>query len=118
MVFIENDPQIFNFKDVDQSLTGILINVQEDVGENKSNMYTVESVSTKDVEPGKPVNFWGSTILDQRMIGIKKGDLIKVIYKGLGEAKGGRNAPKIFQVLKDDGTENNTEESVKPQPSA
>jgi len=96
-----NSPDIPHFlfrisvgKEVEDSVTGVLLKIEEDVGENKSKLYTLEVNE-------KPVNVWGSTILDQRMVGIKVGDLIKIVYKGLGEKKQGRNAPKIFQVLVD-----------------
>lgn len=94
MVFEENKPGIFEFKEEGQSVTGVLIKIQNDVGPNKATLYTLES-------NGKPVNVWGCTIMDQRMVGINVGDLIQIVYKGLGEARGGQNPPKIFQVLVD-----------------
>lgn len=111
MAFKEHNPQIFQFKDIDQSLTGVLINIQQNVGANESTMYTVESINTKDIEPGTTVNFWGSTILDQRMVGINIGDFIRVTFKGLGEAKSGKNAPKLFQVERDLEYNSTAEES-------
>ncbi len=94
MVFTENVPGIFEFKEEDDEVTGVLIKIQEDVGPSKSMFYTLEV-------KGKPVSVWGCAILDQRMMGIKIGDLIRIVYKGLGEAKAGMNAPKIFKVLVD-----------------
>jgi len=94
MVFQENNPEVFEFKEEGDNVMCHLIKIQEGIGANKSKMYTLES-------DGKPVSVWGSTILDQRMIGIKLGDLIKIVYKGHGEKKPGKNAPKIFQVLVD-----------------
>ena len=101
MVFEENNPEFWEYKNDNDEVSGVLINIQEDVGENKSMLYTLE------VE-GKPKNVWGSAILDQRMVGVKVGDLIKIIFKGLGESKPGRNAPKIFQVLVNRPEKNNT----------
>lgn len=95
MVFEENNPGFAEFKEIDDSVTGTLIKSEEDVGANKSKLYTLEQ------EGNKIVNVWGCTILDQRMVGVKLGDMIKIVYKGLGEAKGGKNPPKIFQVLID-----------------
>jgi len=94
MAFEENNPGIHEFKNEDDELTGVLIKIQDEVGPQDSMLYTLE------VE-GKPVSVWGCAILDQRMIGIKVGDNIKIVYKGLGEARAGQNAPKIFQVLVD-----------------
>ena len=91
MTFQENNPGFWIPENEDDSIEGVLINKQKDVGANKSMLYTIE----KDT---KPTNIWGSTILDQRMVGIKVGDLIRITYKGLGEKVGGKNAPKIFKV--------------------
>ncbi len=91
MAFEENNPGFWTPENEDDSITGILINIQEDVGTNKSMLYTIEQDKI-------PTNIWGSAILDQRMIGMKVGDLIKITYKGLGEKTSGKNAPKIFKV--------------------
>lgn len=94
MAFKENNPGFFEFKEIEDSVTGVLIKIEENVGEHKSSLYTLEVDE-------KPVHVWGSTILDQRMVGIKVGDLIRIVYKGLGEKKSGKQPPKIFQVLVD-----------------
>lgn len=106
MVFEDNNPGIFEFKEEDSSVTGILIKIQEDVGPENSMLYTLE------VE-GRPTSIWGSVILNQRMIGIKLGDLIKITFKGLGEAKPGRKAPKIFKVEVDRNPEVKEEAETK-----
>ncbi len=108
MGFQENNPGVFEFKDENQSLTGVLIKVQHDVGPSDSMLYSLEV-------DGKPWNVWGSTILDQRMIGIKVGDLIRITFKGLGEAKPGKNAPKIFKVELDDGKSDEPEQEEQPE---
>lgn len=91
MAFTENNPGFWKPEKEDDSIEGVLIKIVENVGANKSMLYTIE-------KDGKPTNIWGSTILDQRMVGIKVGDLIRITYKGLGEKVGGKNAPKIFKV--------------------
>lgn len=94
MVMQENNPGFFDFKEEGDKVTGVLIKITTDVGPNKAMVYTLE-VKTK------PINVWGCTILDQRMVGIKVGEIVEIVYKGLGEAKGGHNQPKIFKVLVD-----------------
>lgn len=79
-------------------IEGVYIKMQEDVGVNKSNLYSIET-PTEGV-----VNVWGSAILDQRMGVIKVGSKVRITYKGLGEAKGGQNAPKLFKVEVDSDT--------------
>lgn len=65
---------------------------ENDVGSNKSMLYSIETSA------GKFVSVWGSVILDQRMSLTNIGDKVRITYKGLGEAKQGHNAPKIFKV--------------------
>jgi len=81
-----------------ETLTGIYLGSKKEVGPNKVMMYHLES-------EGKPISVWGSAILDDRMAFVKSGQLIRITYKGLGEAKSGQNAPKIFKVEVDDGEE-------------
>lgn len=78
----------------DESVEGIFMKAEPEVGTNKSMLYSI------DVE-GKPVAIWGSAVLDTKMNAVKPGDLIKIIYLGKGEAKGGHNAPKLFDVYID-----------------
>lgn len=94
MAFEEIDTGIWKPENVEDSITGVLLSKEEDVGANNSMLYTLE------VEQ-KPIAVWGSTVLDPKMLGVKVGDTVKIVYKGKGEAKGGKNAPKIFQVLVD-----------------
>jgi len=71
---------------------GVLVRKQEEVGVNKSKLYSIET-SDKGV-----LSVWGSAVLDSRMALVKEGNKIRITYKGLGESKGGKNAPKIFKV--------------------
>ncbi len=94
MAFEENNPKTIEFKEAGDELTGVLLKIQDNVGPSKSMLYTLEVDK-------KPVIVWGSTVLNIKMIGLQPGDLIKMIYEGLGEAKPGKNAPKLFKVLVD-----------------
>lgn len=100
MAFKENEPGIWKPVNDGDSITGVLIKAESDVGANKSMLYTLEVKFEAEAEI---MSVWGSAILDQRMLGIKEGQLIRITYKGLGEATGGHNAPKIFKVEYDDG---------------
>lgn len=91
MTYKEIDPNVWKYENEGDFVEGILVQKQDDVGENKSKMYSV------DTSEGI-INVWGSVVLDGRMALVKVGDKIKITYKGLGEAKSGRNAPKIFKV--------------------
>ena len=95
MVFVENSPGEWKPIKEEEFITGVLIKIQSEVGPTKSMLYSIER------EGGDVMGVWGSTILDQRMIGVKVGDIIKIVYKGLGEKQPGKNPPKLFKVLID-----------------
>ena len=112
MTFKENEPGFWKPENEGDSIEGVLLKIEDNVGANKSMLYTIE-------KDGKPTSVWGSTVLDQRMVGIKVGELIRITYKGLGEKVGGKNPAKIFKVEVDREEEVSIENSVKatqPQP--
>ena len=77
-----------------ESVEGLLINKEIDVGVNKSIIYYIEKLENNEV-----IQIWGTTILDQRMIPVKIGQQVLITYKGLGEpGKGGKQAPHIWKV--------------------
>ena len=78
----------------DDEVVGILVDVETGVGRNGSTMYTVEQSSNHET-----VNIWGSTVLDSRMKGIKVGEEVRIVYKGLGDKQPGKNPPKLWQVF-------------------
>ena len=57
------------------SIKGIYRGVQHNVGKNKSDMYTIEV-------DGELNNFWGSTVLDKKMMCVKVDDNIRITYEG------------------------------------
>lgn len=95
MAFVEIETGIWKPENENDEIVGVLLSKETDVGINKSNLYTLE------VE-GKPVGIWGSTVLDPKMLGVKVGDTVKIVYLGKGEAQGGKSAPKLFKVFIDD----------------
>lgn len=92
MAYEEVNPSIWTYENDGDFVEGHFISIQKDVGENKSNLYTLRK------EDGNLISVWGSAILDSRMSAIQVNDMVKITYKGLGEKKGGKNAPKIFKV--------------------
>jgi len=94
MAYEEINPSEWKFEKDGDFIEGILVKKQSDVGVNKSMLYSLDTA-----EGIK--NVWGSAILDTRMSLAKLEEKIKITYKGLGEAKGGHNAPKIFKVERD-----------------
>ena len=91
MTYEEINPTVWTYANDGDFIEGIVVNKESEVGENKSWMYSIETpVGVKSV--------WGSAVLDTRMAFVKIGDKLKITFKGLGDAKQGRNAPKIFRV--------------------
>jgi hypothetical protein len=82
------------------SIQGLLTKIESGIGTNNSKIYTLEVDK-------KPTSVWGSTVLDPLMSVAKLGNLIKIVYDGLGEAKAGHNAPKKFTVYRDESPDEN-----------
>lgn len=92
MTYEEINPQDWVYKNDGDFIEGILVRVQENIGPNKSMLYSIDT-------PNDGVkSVWGATLLDQRMALVKVEQKVKITYKGLGEAKGGHSAPKIYKV--------------------
>ena len=91
MGYKEINPTDWTYEKDGEFIEGFLIAVKKDVGVNNSMLYSIETADDL-------VNVWGAAILDSRMDHVKIGDKIKITYKGLAEAKGGKNPAKIFKV--------------------
>jgi len=72
-------------------IEGVVVNKQTEVGENKSNLYSIET-------PTGVLSVWGSKVLDERMALVKIGTRLRITYKGKAEAKKGKNPAKLFKV--------------------
>ncbi len=94
MTFEKVEIDTWKPQEANESVEGIFIKAEPEVGTNKSMLYSIEVNN-------KPTAVWGSAILDTKMSAVRPGDLIKIIYLGKGEAKGGHNAPKLFDVYVD-----------------
>ena len=90
-MYKEINPEMWIFENDGDFIEGILVKKEDEVGENKSWLYSIET-------PEGVKNVWGSAVLDNRMAFVKVGSKIKITFKGLGDAKAGRKAPKIFKV--------------------
>ena len=91
MTYKEINPEDWKYENDGDSIEGVLVQKQENIGPNNSMLYSIETSEG-------PKNVWGATILDQRMALVKVGEKVKVTYKGLAEAKFGKKAAKIFKV--------------------
>ena len=91
MAYKEINPTAWTYEKEEDFIEGTLVRVQSDIGINKSMLYSIET-------PEGVKNVWGATILDERMALVKSGEKVKITYKGLAEAKKGKNPAKIFKV--------------------
>ena len=91
MAYKEINPEAWTYEKDGDFIEGVLLRKEDNVGENESWLYSIET-------PEGVKNVWGSAVLDTRIALIKVGEKVKITYKGKGEAKAGRNPPKIFKV--------------------
>lgn len=92
MAYQEVNPTTWTYSQDGDFIEGFLIRVQEDIGINKSMLYSIET-------PDGVKSVWGATILNERMALVKVGSKVKITYKGLAtDVKKGKNPAKIFKV--------------------
>ena len=72
-------------KEAEPVLEGKLSQIETSVGPNLSTLYSI----TKD--DGTVVKVWGSTVLDDRFLGVITGTYVRVSYKGLTKGKNGKS---------------------------
>ena len=77
---------------VGESIQGSYIDKEEDVGQYKSNLYTIKT------DAGE-IKFWGSTVLDNLMDKVPLSSQVKIIFQGKQPSKSGRNPWKDYKVL-------------------
>lgn len=77
--------------DKEDPIEGKLVKTEHDVGPNKSNMYTIKT------EEGE-VKVWGSTVLDDKLLGVPENTLVKIEYEGKLKSKKGSeyHSYKVF----------------------
>ena len=81
LVEIKPDSEIGDFDpkwdyNSDEKLEAIFIEVKHDIGKHKANVYTFEKKS------GDRVCVWGSTVLDDRLKNLVKGEEVVIEYLG------------------------------------
>ena len=94
MAFVKIEIGTWKPEKENDSIEGVLISSEDGVGQNKSRLYHLEVNE-------KATAVWGSAVLDTKMSVVKPGDKIKIVYLGKGAQKGGKNAPKLFDVFID-----------------
>lgn len=83
--------------DKQQPIEGKFVKVETEIGPNKSNMYTIK---TDDGE----IKVWGSTVLDDKLMGVPEGSYVKIEYEGKLKSKKGAEYHS-YKVFIDTGAE-------------
>lgn len=81
--------EIHDFEQED-TLVGVYVGKQEDIGDNNSTLYTIEK------RGGKKVGVWGSALLDGRFGGIFIGEEVKIVYLGKEKSQKSNRTYKNF----------------------
>ena len=89
-----SEAKLWDFEKDGAELTGKLIEVRTGVGQNDSNIYTVEQ------EDGELRGFWGTTVLDGRLKNIEFGDFVKVVFLGRETSEKSGREYKNFEVYR------------------
>lgn len=72
-----DDTTPFWDKDTDKTVSGVLIDVQNNAGKEKtSTIYTVRK------SDGEKIKFWGSAVIDSHLGGVEIGTEVRVDYLG------------------------------------
>jgi len=76
---------------IGETLQGTYIDLEEDVGQYKSNLYTIKTSEGE-------VKVWGSKVLDELMKKVDLGLEVRITYNGKQPSKSGKNPWKDFKV--------------------
>lgn len=74
------------------SVEGLFTRMEENVGDNNSNMYYLEQ------DNGETIGVWGSTVLDVRLKNVKVGEMVKVVYQGVKKSEKTKRDYKDYDV--------------------
>ncbi|MFA0834583.1 MAG: hypothetical protein ACC609_11315 [Methanobacterium formicicum] len=76
---------------IGETIQGKYIDLEEDVGQFKSNLYTIRTTEGE-------VKIWGSTVLDELMRKVNLNNEVRITFNGKQPSKSGKNPWKDFKV--------------------
>lgn len=88
--------------DKELPIEGEFIKVERDIGPNKSNMYTIKT------DVGE-IKLWGSTVLDDKLMGVPQGAYVQIEYEGKKPSKNGGSYHSYKVFLDEDSISENEE---------
>jgi hypothetical protein len=94
---VKSDDDSIWDKEAEPVLEGSLTKIEHNIGPNESTMYTIKK------DDGTEVKVWGSTVLDDRFLGVVEGTYVRVTYEGLKKGKAGKDYHN-YKVYIDEAT--------------
>lgn len=91
LVMVAASGSSVQFEKDGDSCEGTFVGVEKNVGKNESNLYTFED------SKGNEFQVWGSASLDPSLSVAKKGERIRIIFRGRKKLGGGKQV-KLFNV--------------------
>ena len=76
---------------IGESIQGIYIEKEQDVGQFKSNLYSIKNDEEE-------IRFWGSTVLDELMGKVPMGYEVLITFQGTQPSKKGKKPWKDYKV--------------------
>lgn len=73
---VESASESWKYENVNDEVMGVYEKMEENVGPNNSNMYTLRQ------EDGELIGVWGNSVLNDKFATIPFGDEVKIIYTG------------------------------------
>lgn len=81
--------------DKESPLEGTFVRTQEDVGPKKSKLHVIKT------DEGE-VKAWGSTVLNDKLLGVPSGAYVKIEYGGMKQGKNGQDYHDYKVFIDDD----------------
>lgn len=107
---VKSDDDSIWDKDAEPVLEGKLVKIEHNVGPNESTLYSIKK------DDGKEVKVWGSTVLDDRFLGVPAGTYVKVTYEGLKKGKAGKSYHNYKVYIDEDSVPKEEEISMDELP--
>lgn len=102
-ISVNNDTDVW---DKETPLEGEFVKVAHDIGPNKSNMYTLRT------DAGE-IKVWGSTVLDDKLMGVPQGAYVQIEYEGKKPSKNGGSYHSYKVFLDEDSV--SEKEDIPPE---
>ena len=90
-------PEVYKFENVGESLEGVYLSHEGKEIDHQGKQ--IRGARYYFHTEGGPKMVWGAAVLDSQMKFVRVGSEVRIEFEGLGEAKSGQSAPKMFKVF-------------------